>query len=133
MYLNVYRIIIIMITLMKKQFESKFQHYALAFKYNLNLIFTGERSEPENFLDFDISNMPVSEFWVTIGDRLIFYGAIEQDYFFQPKSEQGIFFEKKKQAPPPPPHRISNGPCLTSFLNRDMFRNFKEDLCQIRG
>ena len=59
-----------MIILMKKQFATKFLHYALAFKYNLNLIYsTGERSEPENFLDFDISNMPVCEFWVTIGDR----------------------------------------------------------------
>ena len=38
MYLNVHRIIILMIILMKKQFESKFLHYALAFKYNLNLI-----------------------------------------------------------------------------------------------
>ena len=40
---------------------------------NIDSVFnTGERSEPEFFFDFDISNMPISEFWVTIGDRLFF-------------------------------------------------------------
>ena len=61
----------------------------------------GERSEPEKFLDFDISNMPVSEFWVIIGDRFFFHSAIEQDYFFSQNQSNEIFF-KKKPSPPPP-------------------------------
>ena len=35
------------------------------------------------FLDFDVSNMPIMEFWVRLleTDYIFFHRAIEQDYF----------------------------------------------------
>ena len=51
-------------------------------------------------MDFDFSNMPISEFWVTIGDYFC-HSAIEQDYFFSQNQSKEIFFEKNPQAPPP--------------------------------
>ena len=66
----------------------------------------------KKILDFDVSNMSISEFWVRLLETdYFFHSAIEQDYFFQPKSEQGNFFRKKSKHPP---SRISNGPCLSA-------------------
>ena len=73
----------------------------LAFKYKFD----------DKILDFDVSNMSISEFWVRLLETdYLFHGAIEQYYFFQPKSKQGFFF-RKKTAP-----RISNGPCLKKMF-----------------
>ena len=50
-------------------------------------------------LDFDVSNMPISQFWVTLWRGIIFFhSAIEQT-----------------KPPPPPAPRISNEPCLMSL------------------
>ena len=68
-----------------------------------------------NFLDFDISNMSVSEFWVTIGDRLFFSQCHGARLFFSQNQSKEIFFSKKN--PSPPPRRISNGPCLIADIN----------------
>ena len=44
----------------------------------------------------------MSEFWVTIGDKL-FHSAIEQDYFFSQNQSKEIFFRKNPSPPPPRP------------------------------
>ena len=54
--------------------------------------------------------MPISEFWVTIGDRLFFSQCHWARLFFLAKIRARIFFSKKKN--PSPPSWISNGPCL---------------------
>ena len=52
-------------------------------------------------MDFDISNMPICEFWVTIGDRLFFFhSAIEQYYFFSQNQSKEIFSPKNPSPPP---------------------------------
>ena len=61
-------------------------------------------------MDFDISNMPISEFWVTIGDRL-FPSQCHWARLFFSQNHSKEFFSKKKNPSPPP--RISNGSCLT--------------------
>ena len=50
--------------------------------------------------------MPISEFWVTIGDRFIFFTVPLSKIIFLPKSVQGNFFRKKNQAPPPPEYQM---------------------------
>ena len=44
--------------------------------------------------------MPISEFWLTIGDRFFFHSAIEQDYFFSQNQSKEIFFLEKNPSPP---------------------------------
>ena len=65
MYLNVYRIIIIMIILMKKQFESKIQ-----FEFD---ILQASGASQKIFWILTSQTCQVSEFWITIGDRLFFF------------------------------------------------------------
>ena len=62
---------------------------------------SGEWSEPEIFLDFDISNIPISEFWVTIGERLFFFTVpLSKIIFFSQNQSKEIFFEKNPSPPP---------------------------------
>ena len=57
------------------------------------------RTESDLFLF--LSNMPISEFWVTIGDRLFFSQCHWARLFFLAKIRARKFFSKKTQAPPP--------------------------------
>ena len=81
--------------------------------------FLASEASQKKILDFDVSNMSLSEFWVRLLETdYFFHSAIEQDYFFQPKSEQGIFFSKKFQAPPPPEYQMDRA--LAAFVSRDV-------------
>ena len=89
-----------MIILTKMQFESKFLHDVPAFKYKFEHSFLASEASQKKIFDFDVSNMSISEFWVRLLETF-FHSAIEQDYFFQPKSEQGITFWKNSKPLPP--------------------------------
>ena len=87
---------------MKMHFESKIKHDALAFKYKFDHSFLASEASQKKNLDFDVSNMSISEIWVRLLETdYFFHSAIEQNYFFQPKSEQGNFFRKNSKPPPP--------------------------------
>ena len=85
-----------MIILTKKQFENKFLHDALAFKYNLNV------------KSFGFWRLKLADQWVlglyaiaSIGDRLFFSLCHWARFFFLlSKSKQGIFFQKIAKPPP---------------------------------
>ena len=62
-----------MIILMEMQFESKLLHDAPAFKYKFDHSFLASEASQKKILDFDVSNMSISEFWVRL---------LETDYFF---------------------------------------------------
>ena len=61
----------------------------LAFKYEFD----------EKTLDFDVSNMSISEFWIRLLETdYLFHSAIEQNInFFSAKIKARNFFRKKKQ------------------------------------
>ena len=70
---------------------------------NLIIVFWREKK----ILDFDVSNMPISEFCVRLLETdYFFHSAIEQDYFFSQNQSKEIFFSKKIPSPPPPPLNI---------------------------
>ena len=83
---------------MKKQFESKLQHDALACKYNFNVsLGSGERSE-KTIIDVDASNVPISEFGLHHW-RQIMFEALSSIILSQNQSKE-IFLRKKPKPPP---------------------------------
>ena len=62
------------------------------------------------FLDFDVSNQPISEFGLHYWRQIIFFTVPLSKFIFLVKMRARNFFSKISQPPPPP--RISNGPCL---------------------
>ena len=58
------------------------------------------------FLDFDVSNQPISWVWVTLLETdYFFHCAIEQVYFFSQNQSKEIFFQNSP-APPPPEYQM---------------------------
>ena len=52
-------------------------------------------------MDFDVSNMSISDSWVRLLETDYFlHSAIKQDFFFSQNQGKEFFYEKKKQAHP---------------------------------
>ena len=91
---------------MKMQLESKFYHDARAFKYKFDNSFLASEASQKNILDFDVSNMPISEFWVTLLETDYFFTVPLSKIIFSVKIRARKFFSTKNQAPPPPPENV---------------------------
>ena len=75
--------------------------------------------------------MPISEFWVTIGDWLFFsHGAIEQDYFFSQNQSKEFFFLRKKNPKPPPPPPLPQNIKWTVPNEINLFFQHKRCYCK---
>ena len=102
---------------MKKQFESKFLHYALAFKYNLNLIFYWRAEWDRKFFGFwhlkHAGKWVLGNYWRQI---IFFTVPLSKIIFLCQNQSKDIFFEKNPSPPPPPEYQMDRALALWTEL-----------------
>ena len=88
--------------------ENQFLKWCAGNKYNLNkliIIWRAKRAR-KFFLDFDVSNQPISEFGLHYWRQIIFFTVPLSKFIFFSQNQSKEFFFQNSPGPPPPEYQM---------------------------